>query len=162
MLARKGAIIIAEAQRNYTKALIKSLAVNMRKLGLAVYYPCPTDGCPYPSWCWVWRYNGYEIPDIRVNGKQLQENTKDELVAIWLIVTNQGISIYDPFRGNRPDLFWGPISKETGRARAICSGNLSFEDRSFFPRYRRGHIVGLSEKSEVIEHYKYKSSFAIE
>lgn len=152
LLADKGALIVAEAQRNYTKSLIKSLTTNVRDKGLSVYYPCPTNNCPYSSWCWVWRYHEYDVPDIRVNGKELQENPKAELVANWLIVTNQGVSIYDPFRANRPDLIWGPVSKETDNDRSICCGNLSFKDKSFFPQYRRGHIVGLSNNNDIVLH----------
>ncbi len=55
VLADNGAIIIAEAQRDYTKTLIKNLAIEAQNLGLNVYYPCSGVDCPYSSypWCWV-------------------------------------------------------------------------------------------------------------
>ena len=159
ILADNGAIIIAEAQRNYIKKLIKTLAETAEEYGLHVYYPCPTTGCPYtfPSWCWVWRYHEYDFPSIKVSGQSLQEEPRDELISSWLILTRQNVSIYDTFTKKRPDLLWGPISKSTGTKRAACYGNrgLPFKmDYDVSPSYKRGSIVGLSSELEVKEYHE--------
>lgn len=158
ILTDEGAIIIAEAQRNYTKNLVKTIAKLAQGWGLHVYYPCSGDSCPYsfPPYCWVWRYHPYKIPDIKVEGQLLSEDPKGELVASWIILTKHPLSIFDTFKERLPDLTWGSISKETGNKRAICAGNreLSFEDNHFYPVYRRGHIAGLSSDGEHVEHHK--------
>ncbi len=159
ILADNGAIIIAEAQRDYIKKLIKSLAGTAEEYGLHVYYPCHTTGCPYtfPSWCWVWRYHKYNFPSIKVSGQSLQEEPRNELISSWLILTRQNVSIYDTFTKKRPDLLWGPISKETGTERAACSGDkrLPFKmNDNVSPSYTRGSIVGLSSELEVKEYHE--------
>ena len=61
-----GAIIIAEAQRNYTKTMLRALAMDASRMGLNVYYPCPLPNCPYVGYspyCWVWRYHSYLPPN---------------------------------------------------------------------------------------------------
>lgn len=159
IMADNGAIIIAEAQRDYTKALVRSLAAKGPEWGLNVYYPCPEDGCPYSTpYCWAWRYHQYEVPIITVNGRELREIPKAELVASWIILTKQDVSIYDSFRRGRPDLGWGPISgaRLNNEYRWVCSGNRRFDlkDDGLFSEYRRGHVVGLSDENEVKQHYK--------
>ncbi len=91
-----------------------------------------------------------------VNGQPLQEDPKDQLVATWLILTKQEISIYDSFKQERHDLLWGPISRQYKTGRAICHEGriLTFTDESLFPQYIRGHIVGLTQGLEVEKHYK--------
>lgn len=159
ILADNGAIIIAEAQRNYIKKLIKTLAGPAEEHGLHVYYPCPATGCPpaYGLWCWVWRYHEYDFPSIKVNGQPLQEEPRDKLILSWLILTRQEVSIYDVFVKKHPGLLWGPISQCTGTKRAVCYGNQSLPfkmDYDVSPRYTRGSIVGLSSESEVEEYHE--------
>ncbi len=158
ILADNGAIIIAEAQRNYIKKLVRTLATTAESLGLNVYYPCPSIGCPpdYGSWCWVWRYHEYDFPPIKVNGQPLQEEPRDELILSWLILTRQNISIYDIPTKKRPDLLWGPISRVKPHYGA-CYGNreLTFErDYDVSLSYKRGSIVGLSSELEVKEYHE--------
>jgi len=158
ILAKNGAIIIAEAQRNYIKELIRTLATNAEGHGLYVYYPCPSIGCPpnYGSWCWVWRYHEYDFPPIKVNGQPLQEEPRDELILSWLILARQNVSIYDTFAKKRSDLLWGPISRVRPHFCA-CYGDreMSFErDYDVSPSYKRGSIVGLSSELEVKEYYE--------
>jgi len=133
ILTHNGAIIIAEAQRNYTKVMLRALAENAQDMGLHVYYPCPDCDCHYHDekrFCWVWRYHKYKVPTVNVDSKPLQYIPKGELVASWLILTKQTASIYDPFIANRPDLSWGPISKEKDGVRLICNedGARPFKD----------------------------------
>ncbi len=157
ILANNGAIVIAEAQRDYIKKLVRTLATTAESLGLHVYYPCPTTDCPYVPWCWVWRDHKYDFPSIEVNGQPLQEEARDKLTLSWLILTRQNVSIYDVFTKKRPDLLWGPISKETGTERAACYGDrrLPFKmDYSVSPNYPRGSIVGLSSELEVKEYHE--------
>ena len=159
ILTDNGAIIIAEAQRNYTKKLIKTLAETAEEYGLHVYYPCSSTGCPpdYGIYCWVWRYHEYDFPSIKVNNQPLQEEPRDKLILSWLILTQQDISIYDTFAKKHPGLSWGPISQCTGTERSICHGNqsLPFEmDCNVSPSYTRGSIIGLSNKGEVKEYYE--------
>lgn len=158
ILADNGAIIIAEAHRNYIKTLIKTLAVTAGEYGLHVYYPCSAAGCPpdYGSWCWVWRYHEYDFSPIKVNGQPLQEEPRDELILSWLILTRQNVSIYDTFAKKRSDLLWGPISRVRPHFCA-CYGNreISFErDYDVSPSYKRGSIIGLSSELEVKEYYE--------
>ena len=156
ILAANGAIIIAEAQRDYIKKLINALAGTAEENSLHVYYPCPTTGCPY-TWCWVWRYHKYEFPSIKVGGQSLQVEPRNELISSWLILTRQNISIYDTFIKKCHDLLWGPISKETGTERAACCGDkrLPFKmDYDVSPSYKRGSIVGLSSELEVKEYHR--------
>jgi len=152
ILADNGAIIIAEAQRDYTKKLVRTLATMADSLGLNVFYPCAVSGCPYSPWCWVWRYHEYDFPSIKVSGQLLQEDPRDELILSWLILSRQKINIYDTFNEERPDLSWGAISKENSNGRSICSGNQQLP----LNRYeklplgkRRGWIVGLNDEGEV-------------
>jgi len=157
VLHENGAIIIAEPPRDYTLWLIKALAKNSRDMGLYVYYPCPAPECHH-TWkdiCWVWRYHEYEVSDIMVNGQPL-EHPREELAAGWLILTKQNISIYDTFKERRPDLSWGPISKDYESARLVCCGDrtIYFTDDSLSCVYRRGHFVGISDEGVVEEHYK--------
>ena len=152
ILADNGAIIIAEAQRDYTKKLVRTLAAMAESLGLNVYYPCTVSGCPYSPWCWVWRYHEYDFPSIKVSGQLLQEDPRDELVLSWLILSRQKINIYDTFIEERPDLSWGAMSKENSNGRSICSGNqqLPLNKYEKLPRgRRRGWIVGLNDEGEV-------------
>lgn len=156
ILVANGAIIIAEAQRDYIKKLINDLAANAEEHGLHVYYPCPATGCPYP-WCWVWRYHKYRLPSIKVGGQSLQEEPRDELISSWLILTRQNISVYDTFKEKNKDLLWGPISKETGTERAACFGDkrLPFKmNDDVSPSYRRGSIVGLSSELKVKKYHE--------
>ena len=156
ILADNGAIIIAEAQRNYTKGLIRTLAATAESLGLHVYYPCPTTYCPYASWCWVWRDHEYDFPSIKVNGQPLQEEPRDKLTLSWLMLTRQKISIYDIFTKKRPDLLWVPISRVKPHY-GVCYGNqeLTFErDYDVSLSYKRGSIVGLSSDREVKEYHE--------
>ena len=128
ILADNGAIIIAEAVRDYIKTLMKTLAKTAEKYGLHVYYPCSSTGCPdYGSWCWVWRDHKYDFPPIKVNSQPLQQEPRDKLILSWLILTRKDVSIYDTFVKKRPDLLWGPISQcpRTGTERSICHGNQS-------------------------------------
>ncbi len=157
ILADNGAIVIAEAQRDYIKKLVRTLATTAESLGLHVYYPCPTTDCPYVPWCWVWRDHKYDIPSIEVDGQPLQEEARDKLTLSWLILTRQNVSIYDVFTKKRPDLLWGPISKETENKRSACYGNQSrpFEmDYDVSLSYKRGSIVGLSSEFEVKEYHE--------
>lgn len=159
ILADDGAIIIAEAQRNYIKKLIKTLAGTVEEYGLHVYYPCPATGCPpaYGLYCWVWRYHEYDFPPIKVNGQPLQEEPRDKLILSWLILSRQNVSIYDTLVKKHPSLLWGPISQCTGTERAVCYGNQSLPfkmDYDVSPRYTRGSIVGLSSGSEVEEYHE--------
>lgn len=157
ILDDNGAIIIAEPPRDYTLSLIKAVSANANNIGLKVYYPCTTDSCPYTNYshCWVWRYHEYEMSDIMVNGQPL-EHPREDLVAGWLILTKQNISIYDTFKDRRPDLSWGPISKEHESARHVCCGDkaIYFKDDSLSHVYKRGDIVGISTEGEVEEHQK--------
>ena len=159
ILADNGAIIIAEAQRNYTKALVRSIAAKAPGWGLQVYYPCPGGTCPYTfpynRYCMTWRYHEYEVPDIKVKDSPLSGDTKDKLTASWLILTKQNVSIYDSLKREGQDLEWGPISKAYSKYRSICSGGhvIDLSDDGLFSRYKRGHIVGLSNEHEVVEHY---------
>ena len=85
------------------------------------------------------------------------EQRSADIIATWIILTKQDASVYDPFINTQPDLSWGPISKQTGNQRAICHDGraLRFKDESFFQnKYMRGHIVGLSDDGEVVEHYE--------
>jgi len=157
ILSGNGAIIIAEAQRNYTKALIRTLAASAESLGLNVYYPCPTTGCPYSPYCWVWRDHEYTFPSIKVGGQPLQQRAKEKFPLTWLILTRKKVSIYDTFASERPDLSWGPISKETGTERAACYGGRSLEfemDDDISSSYKRGSIVGLSSGQKVKRYYQ--------
>ena len=158
ILVDKGAIIIAEAQRNYSKLLIRKLALSAPQWGLNVYYPCAGDSCPYPgfTYCWAWRDHIIEVPEIKVNGSVLVGDTDDKLTASWLILTKQNVSIYDSFKREGQDLVCGPISKASEiEHRSICSGGheINLSDDGLFSRYKRGHIVGLSDEHEVVEHY---------
>lgn len=159
ILADNGAIIIAEAQRNYIKKLIRTLAETAEEYGLHVYYPCSSTDCPpdYGIYCWVWRYHEYDFPPIKVSNHPLQEEPRDQLILSWLILTRQDISIYDTFAGKNPGLLWGPISRCTGTERAVCYGNQSLPfkmDYDVSLRYTRGSIVGLSNEHEVKEYYE--------
>ena len=159
ILADNGAIIIAEAQRNYVKTRVKTLAMTVEEWGLHVYYPCSTVTCPpnYGLYCWVWREHEYDFPAIKVNDRPLQEEPRDRLILSWLILSQQGISVYDTFAAEHPGLLWGPISKCTGTERAVCYNDesLPFEmDRDVSPRYTRGSVVGLSKRHEVEEYYQ--------
>lgn len=157
VLDDNGAIIIAEPPRDYTLGLIKTISANANNIGLKVYYPCPTNRCPHTNYtfCWVWRYHEYEVPDIMVNGQPL-EHSREELVAGWLILTKQNISIYDTFKERRPDLSWGPIPKDYKSVRLVCYGDrtIYFTDDSLSHVYKRGHFVGISDEGVVEEHYK--------
>jgi SAM-dependent methyltransferase len=158
LLTDNGAIIIAEAQRNYTKKLIRKLIWAIKEEGITPYYPCNLDKCPYTgNYCWVWRYHKYKIPDLKINGQMLMGDPKDELVAIWLIITKTGVSLYDAFNINYPELLWGPVSNvpSSNCIRSICYNNqqINFNDSRSLPVYRRGHVVGLSGEREVIKHY---------
>lgn len=158
ILADNGAIIIAEAQRNYIKKMIKSLAMTAESCGLHVYYPCTGSDCPssYGLYCWVWRYHDYDFPPIKINGQPLQEKPRDELVLSWLILTHQNVSIYDTFTWQRSDLLWGPISRVKPHFSACYEDQeIAFErDYNVSPSYKRGSIVGLSSELEVKEYYE--------
>jgi len=157
ILADEGAIIIAEAQRDYIKKLMRTLAGVVEEYGLHIYYPCAAPGCPYAPYCWVWRYHKCELPSIKVGGQPLSGDPRDDFVCSWLILTRQNVSIYDTFIKKRPDLLWGPISKSTGTKRAVCYGNqtLPFKmDYDVSPHYTRGSIVGLSSEHEVEEYHE--------
>ena len=156
ILADNGAIIIAEAQRDYTKKLVRTLATMADSLGLNVFYPCTVSGCPYSPWCWVWRDHEYDFPSIKVNGQPLQEEPRDKLTLSWLMLTRQQVSIYDIFTKKRPDLLWVPISRVKPHY-GVCYGNqeLTFErDYEVSLSYKRGSIVGLSSDREVKEYHE--------
>lgn len=160
LLVEEGAIIIAEAQRDYSKMLIRKLVAFAPQWGLHVYYPCTGGEHPYigeyKNYCMVWRDHGCKVPEIKVNGSPLAGHRNDTLTACWLILTKKDISIYDVCRHEGLGLKWGPISLAYNQHRAICSGDQRFDlsDDGEFHLYKRGHIVGLSDENKVVVHHK--------
>jgi 16S rRNA G966 N2-methylase RsmD len=161
-LVGDGAIIIAEAQRDYVKKMVAILARGVEDFGLHVYYPCPGAARCTHSYCWVWRDHDYDFPGLQICGKPLSEYPKDKLTLSWLVLTRQDISIYDSFKREKPGLFWGPIARQKywdGEKRidslGFCDGEqitICDKDYRVSSRYRRGSIVGIS-KDHKIERY---------
>ncbi|MGA2158109.1 MAG: class I SAM-dependent methyltransferase [Dehalococcoidia bacterium] len=147
-----GVIVIAESQRDYVKTMIHTLASVVGALGLHIYYPCPSTGCYYsaPKYCWAWRNHRYKVPSIKVNGRFLQGDRKDEYPISWLFLAKNKISIYDMFNKKYGNLIWGPISNESGRK--ICYGGklIPFNmDLKVSRVYKRGCIVGLTTGHKI-------------
>lgn len=152
-----GAIVLAEAQRNFTKEIIRTLALESPAMGLHVFYPCPNCGCGYPPfygyyYCWAWRDHEYVIPDIKIAGNPLENQPREKLTLSWLMLTKNEINIYSGLKKARPELKWGPMSKAAGGNYGICyEGKCIYFDKdgkSSFT-YNRGSIVGLSGKNTV-------------
>jgi len=160
-LTDNGVVVIAEAQRDYIKAMTGILARLSNSVGLSVFYPCPKYTCGSDGRCWVWRTHDYDFPKMRIAGQPLEEYPREDLVLSWLILTKKKISLYRDFRKNNPHLFFGPIAqekswdKERGRRienYGICTG----EDVRTFKKdyqvsldYSRGSIVGLTEEGKI-------------
>jgi len=148
ILADNGAIIIAEAQRDYIKTLVRTLATKAESLGLHVYYPCPATGCPCTSLpeCWVWRDHEYKFPPIRVSGQPLQQRPKEKFPLSWLILTRQNVSIYDVFAEKRPDLRWGPLSFFGSDSKnydsQVCTSSGIINRLRIGKSIKRGSLVG--------------------
>ena len=159
-----GAIVIAEAQRDYIKRIIQKLATNAQGYGLNIYYPCPIHPTCTTSSCWVWRDHEYECPSIKVGGEYISEIPRDRLTLSWLILTRAQLSIYDIHIKRAPKLLWRPIAQVKNRqwgrplsgwCYGACDGNeveTFEEDDGFFPSYKRGSIVGLSDELELEEY----------
>lgn len=164
LLMDDGAIIIAEAQRDYIKKLIGILARYATDLNLYVFYPCPYYVCSRKEWCWVWRDNEYQFPDISIDGNPLPEMARDRLTLSWLILTKKRISIYDVHRSNDSQMTFGPLAQEYVRSEgkkveslAICSGTdiIDFnKDSSISKTYHRGSIIGLSPDGLLKRYYE--------
>lgn len=157
VLDDNGAIVIAEAQRNYTKKLIKDLALQSKDFGMSVYYPCSSAGCPYvpprvygflTQFCWVWRTHYYDNPYM--NRELLRSEPKDFLLAIWLMLVKTDASIYDELSERDPRLRWGPISKDKLPELDVCLGDgySKVKQDSTTSGYARGHIVGITNDGE--------------
>jgi SAM-dependent methyltransferase len=160
-LSDNGVVIIAEAQRDYIKAMIGVLARLSNSVGLSVFYPCPEYSCDSDGWCWVWRAHDCDFPQMQIAGKPLEEYAREDLVLSWLMLTKKKRSLYHDFRKNNPHLFFGPVAQEKsldkekrryGENYGICTG----EDVRTFkknyqisPNYSRGSIVGLTEEGEI-------------
>lgn len=160
-LTDNGVVIIAEAQRDYIKAMIGILARLSNSVGLSVFYPCPKYSCDSDGPCWVWRTHDYDFPQMQIAGKPLDEYARENLIVSWLILTKKKISLYHDFRKNNPHLFFGPIAQEKSVDRekrrrvedyGICTGEgvRTFKKNyQISPYYSRGSIVGLTEESEI-------------
>lgn len=160
-LTDNGVVIIAEAQRDYIKAMIGTLARLSNSVGLSVFYPCPKYTCGWDGECWVWRTHDYDFPEMVIAGKPLGEDAREDLVLSWLILAKKKISLYDDFQKNNPHLFFGPIAREKSWDKeksqnienyGICSGEdvRTFKkDHKVSPAYSRGNIVGLTEKDKI-------------
>jgi SAM-dependent methyltransferase len=156
LIKPNGAIIMAEAQRNFTKEIIRILANESTSMGLHVFYPCPADSCGYPpydgyEYCWSWRDHDYVPPDIKIDGRSLENQPRERLTLSWLMLTQNNINIYDGFQRARPELKWGPISKAVGDAYEMCYKGtyIGFKRGETVPfkSFSRGSIVGLSEEN---------------
>lgn len=155
LVKKDGAIIIAEAQRNYTKQIIRKLAGNALDYGLNIYYPCPQRPTCVGSSCWAWRDHEYEPPSIKVGGTYYV--ARDRLTLSWLILTRSQLSIYDYYINQEPQLHWRPIAQVknkiwgnplSGWRYGTCDGEkveTFAEDDGLFPSYKRGSIAGLSD-----------------
>lgn len=160
-LTDNGVVIIAEAQRDYIKAMIGILARLSNSVGLSVFYPCPKYSCDSDGWCWVWRTHDYDFPQMQIAGKPLEEYAREDLVLSWLILTKKKRSLYRDFWKNNPHLFFGPIAQEKSLDKekrcyvenyGICTGEdvRTFKKNYQISRdYSRGSIVGLTEEGEI-------------
>jgi SAM-dependent methyltransferase len=160
-LTDNGVVIIAEAQRDYIKAMIGILARLSNSVGLSVFYPCPEYSCDSDGWCWVWRTHDYDFPQMQIAGKPLEEYARENLILSWLILTKKKISLYHDFRKNNPHLFFGPIAQEKSKDKekgcyvenyGICTGKdvRTFKkDYQISRDYSRGSIVGLTGEDKL-------------
>lgn len=161
LLTDNGVVVIAEAQRDYVKAMIGILARLSNSVGLSVFYPCPKYTCGSDGWCWVWRTHDYDFPNMRIAGQPLEEYPREDIVLSWLILTKKRISLYRDIRKNNPHLFFGPIAQEKSWDKeskrrienyGICTGEdvRTFKkDYQVSSHYNRGSIVGLTEEDKV-------------
>jgi SAM-dependent methyltransferase len=166
IMTNNGAVIVAEAQRDYVKARIAGLARNAPESGLFVYYPCPTYLCERnDDVCWVWRDHQYLFPDLRVGGDPLPEDPREKLTLSWLILTKQKISLYDVLRHKDRSLTWGPIARQKSwdkeKQRNVvdlgaCDGTevVAFKkDIDVSLDYDRGSVSGLSSEGILKDYF---------
>ncbi len=147
LVTKNGVLVVAEAQRDYVKRLISTMACNAAACGWHVYYPCSESQCSSGESCWVWREHQYRFPPMKVGGITV-DSPRDDLIISWLILTRQACSLYQVFRQSGSPVEWGPISKayHTKSQYAACIGG---KPRTFSPNAitgnlpQRGAVIGL-------------------
>ena len=154
-VTQNGAIIIAEAVRNYTINFIYRIISKSRGWDLFPFYPCNKNIC---GTCWCWREHSYNISPIRMNNDLLL-GTNDNLTLNWLILTKMNIHILETYQQYDSNLRWGfihNIPSENSRDYSACSEGkqfplvpesiLSFGNK---PDSLRGSIVGFTDTGNV-------------
>ncbi len=162
-LARKAAITIANAQRDFIKELQPLLVTAASQNGLNVYYPCPISDMQRHD-CWFWREHEYDCNRLRSKGGQfILSNHREQLVATWLILCNGEYSIFDNFKIAYPDLEWGTFRIRGKDSRLseceVCTSHgrrvLGTQANSL----KRGSIVGLAKDTfEVKQYFEYEEN----
>ncbi|MFH1087434.1 MAG: class I SAM-dependent methyltransferase [Chloroflexota bacterium] len=156
-LAKLGAIVVVNAQKDYVKELMPKMAALAQSEGLHVYYPCPPGITPSEFKCWFWREHQYQCKQLRVSGRLVVSRHREQLVANWLVLVKQPCSIYDSFMERFQNLDWGVLSVYGDDSRTcdcpVCTSsgikNIGKQDRL----YKRGSIVGgLGEPFRVVEY----------
>lgn len=150
-------IVVVSAQRDYIKQLQPLLVTEATNDGLFVYYPCPSSD-PSPHNCWIWCEHDYKCRQIRRrSGQFITSGSREQLVATWLYLSNQDVSIFDDFRNNAPELDWG-VFRIWGKDSQICQCEICFNAvRSKLPQQKdsikRGAIVGFSGNPPQIQRF---------
>jgi 2-polyprenyl-3-methyl-5-hydroxy-6-metoxy-1,4-benzoquinol methylase len=156
-LTEKGLIVIASAQRDFIKELQPLLVKQAIQDGLGVYYPCPRfDESTHD--CWIWREHNYTCKSIRTKqGQFILPAAREQLVATWLILCKEDLSIFDDFRSSQPNWDWGVFrirgKTSTEKNCEICTEN----GRKLLPPQKdiitRGAIVGCEGEPPKIQRF---------
>jgi len=157
-LADKAVIVIANAQRDFIKKLQPLLVAESHRSGLSVYYPCPAHA-PLTNECWFWRQHDYDCRRLRQKSRRfILGSYRDQLVALWLILCNKPLSIFDDYKLQYSNLDWGVFRFKQGddSRYSDCEVCTSQGIRQIGPQamsVKRGAIVGCSANPFQVQQY---------
>jgi SAM-dependent methyltransferase len=157
-LVKPAVIVVASATRDFIKALQPLLVKEARSAGLFVYYPCAGPNVLTHD-CWMWREHDYKCRAIRrKDGEPIGSGAREQLVASWLYLCNQELTIYDDLRVKYPNLKWGVLGiygkDSTEKDCQICTGDTRIKIPAQRDRIERGALVGFEGNPPEIKRYR--------
>ena len=163
-------IVIASAAKDFIKKKLQQMLItDANNRGLFVYYPCPSYSSSNSSHkCWFWRAHEYKYKTLRKKDGRIipPGRFREQLVATWLILSNQQLTIYDDFKSSYPELEWGVFGIRGSDSRIhrceICTGKveyfLAFKHVTIKEGWLRGFQVILPLYNNTTN-YNYRMEF---